>query len=502
MNTYAFNTNLKIILYGVNVYSKNLQKALAARNYDVCAFIDKRAQELRSIDNVNVYTMEQIRLLDDLKSACVIIMLQNALQHESIAKTLYDIGFSKIIFIPMKLNCHTCLADQFRRIYNLILLEQLENLDDIPFYSELLAERKKDLHICDISKDYLTIRVSVDAIYTNPARVVKDNSNLLKYADIPLVAYKPYDKLFECLQGLDDDIEEYLQDYGINSCNYSNSYQNRDIIIQRENLYNLWEEHFQNNFIFFVSSAPLAEWNQKGYINLLEGQHRTLFLIKKGIYFVPIRVSRKDYQEFCKFNIVDEIVESNMYLNNIALDALLLNNNRKITLTKVMLELQKKIEKEIYLNKKVLDISMYDGYYGINFLKMGADKITICIENSVERNRLNEFVRRNYTDGVIEVNESIKYDCINKFETIILLGNNDFIDSYKKYVFLNLQASNNEYIIFSCTEDELSHLSDYVREKARFITRIFINGELVNIFLYTSKLEDIEQHNGVNKNVL
>ncbi len=487
MKTYTFGNHLKIILYGVNAYSQKLKKVLCDRNYDVCAFIDKRAKELEYVEEVEVYTLEQISSLDNLSSACVIIMLQNALQHEDIAMALYNAGFGKIIFIPMKLNSHIQLADRFRHIYNLVLLEQFGDIEAVPFYSEMLVDTKKEsLEISNLSKDYVTIRVSCDAVYTNPLRVVKSNKNLLKYADIPLVAYVPYDKLFDYLQGEDNEVEEYLNDYGVNSCNYSHSFKNSDILIQRESLYHVWEEQMQNNMDFFVSSAPLAEWNSRGYFNLLEGQHRTLFLIKKGIYFVPIRVSKKDYQKIYKINF-SQLVVDKISSFGVMLDTLFLKNNKKLFLTKIMVDFQKRIKRDIYYGKSVLDISMEVGYYGINFYKMGAIKVTICNEDLLERDCIEKYIQKYYSTDNIQLMEHLDYERLSEYELILLLGNSKFVNKYKKYVFSNLAKYQYENILFTCNTEEFESLSEDVKDNAYFITKIHMNGNLVKVLLYKNK---------------
>ena len=54
-------------------------------------------------------------------------------------------------------------------------------------------------------------------------------------------------------------------------------------------------EYDQN---FFVRNAAPAEWNEKGYFNLISGKHRATFFIAKGQNAVPLNICEEDFQKW------------------------------------------------------------------------------------------------------------------------------------------------------------------------------------------------------------
>lgn len=480
MQYWAWNRELKIFLYGVNRYSQKLADTLRDSDFQVLAYIDRRASELKNINGIDVYEMDSI-FLDICNEICVIIMLQNAMQHDEIAKELFGKGIEKIIFVPMLLNYNKVYANDLRRIYNRILLGDLKEIE-VPYYRMLV--RDSVLKLVETfyveSKNYITISVSADILYTTMKEAEP-------YADIPLVAFKPYNQMFRYFlaEGAGD-VKEYLEKYGVNSCNYTHSFTDDEIILQREMLYEIWNEHFQEGIDFFVSSAPLASWNVKGYFNLMEGQHRTLFLLKKGIYYLPVQISREDYERWKNISIVDEIKDDELVINakcpihNPYFQKDSFYN--KISIIDSMLQLQQNLPEVLYRDKEILSIDTICGYYGFNLRRMGGRSVTLFAVDDSDRHTMMSFLELYRLEG-IDIQTDLKREIFQQFSFISIIGSNEKIDCFKWDIVNDFDNLKSEAVLLSLTHKEMKTISETMKKRMVLVSKVFMETEMSYIYL-------------------
>lgn len=301
MRGYAFNKTLPLLLYGINQYSELLLEKLQASHFNVQGFIDKRAVELgHNYNNSRVLGLEDVKLCKDV---CVIITLMNALNHEVVAMQLNQLNVSKILFLPMN-SIYSAYTKKMCEQYNRIVYSYDFSEVILPFYDEFRNENIQNSYtrVIQLTDNIYTVYVPFNMVYT----AFKENK---KYSDKPILMFKPYRLLFDYLFNNTKNIDLYLQEYGTNSCNYTNSYTNDDILKQRKQIFNVWERHFYFSDGYFEAGAPIVKWNDKGnYFNLTEGQHRILYLILKGCFFVPVQMDKCDFIK--SINVIHEIVNS------------------------------------------------------------------------------------------------------------------------------------------------------------------------------------------------
>lgn len=316
-NTFSLK-KMKIVLYGVNHYTLRHCLELEKEGYFIEAFIDKRAGKIDG-QNKKIFTcgdfVEKYKKVDDI---CIIIMLQNALQHDEIAVAFIKEGFNRLIFVPMHRYFIENYELEMRHLYNAFLNYQYNLLSNIPILYADKYTRKNSVKARIIKEEgnNLLLWVEKELIYSNPVSIVKGNYRREEYADIPLCAFRPYIEMMKYIMyGVENENFRYLEDYGRNSCQYETTLTNNDVIKQRKNLIEIFEREINFGMDFFISSAPQAEWNKKGYFNLLEGQHRCLFLLLKGANFIPIRVKKSDFKLWeynCAYKNTDIAQISNM----------------------------------------------------------------------------------------------------------------------------------------------------------------------------------------------
>ena len=282
---FTIDTETDIYLYGLNTYTDKLVEKLRENGFRIKSIIDRRASELgRGHLGIEVISMETVRNISD--NSCAIIMLQNALNHDGVAYELHNKGFKRIVYIPM----HTPYYEYESRMceaYNRIVYSYAFKGEEIYLYRNGNSNDVKSMTKVIDNKDYKTVYTPYNMIYT--AVIEKD------LGDIPILMFSPYRALFEAIDGNDKYIEMYFEKYGTKSCNYSNEYDDRYVLRQREELFHEWEMHYYLHDGYFEVGAPFAKWNKNGHFNLLEGQHRVMFQALKGEVFIPLKMSNNDY---------------------------------------------------------------------------------------------------------------------------------------------------------------------------------------------------------------
>lgn len=388
-STFCFSKDLQIILYGVNSYSEKLYESLTDAGYTVIAYFDRRCEELNGKCPVPVYGLEKHPFADlDKTNICIIIMLQNAVQHDGIATELLRQGFHKVLFAPMKSRLEQKAALTFRYQYNILLSGRFQMLREIPLLEGSILQSEIDaVHaIIQDEKTFKIIWCPAELVYTNSARL----SEIPRYASIPLYSLVPYVHMFEYLQGYGADPGQYLDEYGVNSCKYTNTLSDVAVVLQRSELLSIYKDALNKGMDFFISSAPPAEFSaESGVFNLLDGHHRCLFLVMQEFRYIPIRVSQSDYIKWayaCKDtelkSYLDKdgkrfpILHPKYHKINEAADR---NDLLQLESIQKYLSGDRNAWRQLLKGNHVLDLSGTYGYYARNALRMWAESSAIYI---------------------------------------------------------------------------------------------------------------------------
>lgn len=291
MRNYDITRECQIVLYGFNRYTKKQIEILREQGFSCRGIIDRCAEAIKGYQGIKL--VSDITELGDTGNVCVFIMLRNALNHMQVARTLYQQGVRKIIFVPMEQNFYDREVQCELIIkYNAMLQHQYASLKNIPYVSEDFFERVTE-PFCSVAMEFhddVIAWVSAEKIYTT----VKASDG---YDDIPIAAFKPYISLFEFLEGGEADISEYVSLFGISAV--SGDDRKKEIVTIRKQLFDYFENEINRGLEYFVVSAPSAQWNENGYLNLRGGHHRCMYLLNKGYRKIPVRIS---YEAVSKLN--------------------------------------------------------------------------------------------------------------------------------------------------------------------------------------------------------
>lgn len=287
-----------------------MKDAALSAGKNVTAFIDRRAEEIGDINGIPVYATFPSAKSGD----CLIIALQNALQHDDIAKQANEHGFERILYVPMNSEIAQDKAQIMRNAYNSVILNDwVAEQRPIPNYSEMyssdaLASALPDEKPANNNK-YIVVRVPIDVVYTS----LEAN----EFSDMPLAAFHPYNILFDYFESKSpkepDTPNAYLERNA--QRDYTGKKDVKKTIAMRGECIEKYTEFFQDGLDFALSSAPLAQWNARACFNLCEGHHRTIWLLRNGIYYLPLRISIDDYKKYANIEALKEIRTDVSFIN-------------------------------------------------------------------------------------------------------------------------------------------------------------------------------------------
>lgn len=223
------------------------------------------------------------------EKTCVFIMLQNGMLHWDIAFDMYRHGVNRVVFLPMKPGFYSDdIQNEFILQYN-YMMEGAYSHMKVPYLHEAMFEltdgkRWKVVKQLD-NAEYITW-VTKDMLRTT----MREKE---KYRDIPIDGFTPYVNLFSYLAGDKRDISEYVKLYGLTPFPETSEEALDYVLKKRRALYAFFEDKFcSGSMDYFLAAAPKAVWNTGGYLNLCEGQHRCVYLLVKGMHYLPVRVDQ------------------------------------------------------------------------------------------------------------------------------------------------------------------------------------------------------------------
>ena len=288
----------EILLYGYNEYCKQQVDRLLQKEYSVIGIIDQNAENIAE-EYRGVRIVRSISELDVSDRCILFIMLQNGMSHWDIAFDLYKYGIKRIVFCPMRNDYQNDIFLEFILQYNYMISGDY-TIMKVPYLSDWMFERsaQSPYRISQIldNGEYI-VWLPVDMIRTT----MKEG----KYRDLPITEFTPYINLFLFLDGREDiDISEYIRLYGKTPYPVESVEAYQNTINKRKSLYYYFEKNYrEGNMKYFEVAAPKVVFNENGYVNLCEGQHRCVYLLSKGMKKIPVRVTQDILERISKYGL-------------------------------------------------------------------------------------------------------------------------------------------------------------------------------------------------------
>jgi len=250
-----------------------------------------------------------------------------------------------------------------------------------------------------------------------------------KHENLPIAKFWPHRNLYRFFIYGTEMPAEYLEWYEKTfSTRNIPALKASDILNKRYNEFVFMQQELSLNGLFYFIENPVpANWNSRGYFNLTDGHHRSVFLLEMGLRFVPVSMERKDYfawrNDEAAISVQNVIMETNRHdfytpiLNPFYIKLSAYRDNfNKSRLMRVM-----EAMKNIRLNgKRVLDIGSNMGYMSQHFYREGAH--VVCLEPDMFHLQLaNELQNLSYSKCEMYQTPFEEYDADQPFDICVLL---------------------------------------------------------------------------------
>lgn len=489
MDTFEFNKNSTILIYGYGKVGKELYAKLIKNGYKVAAFIDKNAENTEIIGDHRVILPEE--LTRELLKCIIVLTFQNILEHERVAKTLYEKGADKIIYLNRK---NSEKYEKCFEIWNHLVYG--ETVTDFEFPYTKLKLNNSDSFYYHQAGESITVEVPSIIVFS----AIEDHRiGLAKYMleEKNIVALNEYNAVYELIQkgktGSIEDFKRYCDILCGTGRTLETFLQDRVLLFDM-----MLEEYEQQGIAFFRNSPSAAKWNPKGYFNLIDGHHRAIFLINNLNHAIPIRISNDDYDKWCNpeyVQICKEYIEKHHIKKTYTpiinpaffnMESVIENRGRRTSSS-----LYKYFGREDVTKYSVLDVYSNLSYYAQVFTRMGVLKIVSLENRKLLFNLAILLNNLHYTTNIEMRNNDLLEMDENELFDIVILANDIYLDFTKKNGVLLLEkidALSSQYFIWrSCVD--IDNEKKYILENSNFNKYHFLNfevieGKLVEIGIY------------------
>ena len=314
--------NKKFILYGAAALGKIVFQTLTGAGFQVVGFIDRRADEIGTLDGLPVWRLDSVpeQILRD-SDIVVFISVKDVFDHTQIANQLMEQGFRFIIYKPRSVLEGTASDEKalVSDLYEKVLRGEWSGQESVPPMESLETYQFADMFLVERCGNTVRARIPAEYIFTNhyPAQASK-------WSDISLYMFFTHLNLFDWFAGKNTDgylsyVREYCE-YNASKLGVKTSERWRQNVLQnRSGVYEQMSINLETYPDFFIKNAPEAVWNKRGYFNLLGGKHRTSFLLSRGFRLIPLQISYEDYTSYLNYTAAHKLV---CYFEGRSLDAL------------------------------------------------------------------------------------------------------------------------------------------------------------------------------------
>lgn len=375
-------------------------KYLISKGFRVICYFDRRAEELVCIDGLSVFTIASAPYMcKDNINNCVIVCLQNIIQHTIVAKELYDNGYNNILFLSEGDNFNSKLSYKMIEKYN-NFFSNFEEVTKIPCYSSIIIKYKEIVNKYDIilneNNNYVTIMVPVNLVF-----VERVENNVFHGKNI--CRFIPYFNLFRYLEGIDENCDIYLSFIKSKSPNINI----KSYMSHRFKLFQMYERELSKGIKFFILSSPIANY-ENGKFYLTDGHHRVTYLITKNYNKVPITINKIDFKLWINKSLIYYEKFKNIFLNCPISHPYFSNcGSNELIVYRIFISMFNYIKNIKFTNFNFIEIDNYDGFFCRVFSRENIDKL-VCIYDKIN------IVKVKYVNKILGINNIELYE--NSYE--------------------------------------------------------------------------------------
>lgn len=322
MDEYFFREK-KALIYGAGSLGITCHNILRKANIQIAAYIDKRAGTLKEYEGCKVYAINELSELKDKDEYCIIIAIRNVFDHSHLALQFYKLGFRALIFKPtmvLKGNQNPVFDNISSAHDSLMIKFEVPEIPIMYYEKERLFEAGYDLSLPCEKEGFYKVHVPSELLFSNviPRYLWTERNFVSNYVGVELY------RAFKGVGDLNWVIEKYVQRFALPGAiemkvDVCGAW--KDILIDsRLAVYNEMCDKMAMMPEFFVENCTTISLRENGGFKLTaSGKNRVSFLIAQGYRFIPVMISKQDYERAEQIEFVREIEE---YLETAGIDEL------------------------------------------------------------------------------------------------------------------------------------------------------------------------------------
>lgn len=503
---FDISKDTPIYLYGAGSLGKEMDLKLKKENFNIKGFLD----ESIFIDNGPILFNNREKIVKKSRGyykEIVIICIRNSLRHRRIAKKLYNLGFNKLLFLPTEEPFDNKEKLKMIRLYRYFLDSRFDKLICLSKYNTLMQNfNYKNASIVYQDSKHCVVWANIEVLYTGKIdkNILEKNLGLLKYQDIPLPLLFPYIELFEFIKFGKGGWNRYINHY--KNIHMLNDNKNRkDYLKDRINLYKMFKNELNFGMDYFIESALNCTWNDRGYFNIQDGNHRAVFLYLEGLLYLPIKISNEDYVKwlneeklllFCDYinkNKIEQTVTPipHPYFKSFSS---VKENTARTVLSYIFDFLGEKNYKEM----TILDISQFQSYFARNFARMGCQNINQIDFDSMDHELSQKLNRLLYISNIdYELIDSNSFRLQSNYDLIFALGINNMLEEseVRDKVLMKLCESLNGFLFWKSELLQLEKDKNFILKNTDIdgyeaICRVHWDGDINEVGVFFRKGEN------------
>ena len=406
MKTYKLSKEYNYVIYGAAFLGVQILTGLRNSGYNVNAFLDKRASELKEVEGVKVYEPQSYKS-DNKENVVVIVAVTTTFEHPKIATYLRTLGYHKII-CKMDENAGL-VADNLKKIayaYDKILESDIdENVELREWMASDELYYFKDYALITEDCNYIVAYIPVELCYTGKDDKGKDADTLILYSQIDMIdLYKFFDGHLDSSEGTINFLKKYFYENTDKYCSFNRTEQGfHDFVVSNYEFYSKMSYLANMGMSFFIDNPISVYWNDKGYFNI-DDISKVNFIIAKGLRYIQAKMEKEDYMKWKNQEKLQACEKCIVEMNCLPAYAPILHPNfmgyptKRDTIGNTRLS---RIMKYLYRKgyelkgKKIIDIGAYYSFFAQAFQRQGADVTTIEVfESSYEAGKkINDLLR-------------------------------------------------------------------------------------------------------------
>lgn len=295
---------IKIIVYGAGMIGKQLASRLLAQGHAVINYIDARADEIVSLNGIEVISIDEARRINDKESIVVFIAVKNVFQHAKIVEELRNIGFEYIIFNPVAIIQDFEVCDNLKMIndvYEAVVENEGEFNVHVPSCKNINLVEVKDWAIIKEAHNNVIAYVPIELLFTN------DNPDNKEWSKKNFLATYVAVDMYEGLNSKNINYSSQLVNEYINKIALVGAKKmdlvvgknwERNVLTGRKDVYWHMKRKMSLQPDFFINNCPYVSYEKNRFILLSSGKNRISFLIEEGFQYIPVEMSSQDYANY------------------------------------------------------------------------------------------------------------------------------------------------------------------------------------------------------------